>query len=302
MLLSWRCSTPYGVIAVITTTGMIDNAGKRKCSTPYGVIAVITQRRSGHNGTGLHRAQRRMASLRSSPYPRQSSISLVRRAQRRMASLRSSHREDPSNSRVIIRAQRRMASLRSSHPVGLGTRLRQSSGAQRRMASLRSSLKRMLSPHKPDARAQRRMASLRSSLDVDRTSVLTLCSTPYGVIAVITTLPSGQRLQISGCSTPYGVIAVITRSDWYVVTQGVLNAVWRHCGHHCALAYVRGTRGLVLNAVWRHCGHHSLTRAVTRIESRCSTPYGVIAVITWTQWRVRHRCSTPYGVIAVITS
>ena len=276
------CSTPYGVIAVITTRQRAANGPMLRCSTPYGVIAVIT----GRNGLEPYPI------LCSTPY----GVIAVITCDKAEANLHTESCSTPYGViAVITQVQRAVRSVTWS--------------AQRRMASLRSSRQRC------------RWARTKG-----------WCSTPYGVIAVITAQSRpGRRLRCE-CSTPYGVIAVITtRRDRTngVVSHGaqrrmaslrsspparfafprrssrVLNAVWRHCGHHTSDCATQAAACCVLNAVWRHCGHHADFEVVTASEAVCAQRR--MASLRSSQFLnegIRHApaCSTPYGVIAVITS
>ncbi len=109
------------------------------------------------------------------------------------------------------------------------------------------------------------------------------------------------HISTSKCSTPFGVIAVITTIDKMPI--GSIKCAQR-LSASLRLSHqriqIRCQPDLVLNAFRRHCGYHRDRlgdHAASR--SRCSTPFGVTAVIT-TGRRQRPECSTPFGVTAVI--
>ncbi len=108
-----------------------------------------------------------------------------------------------------------------------------------------------------------------------------MCSTPFGVNAVITLhhwqtidfLAGAQRLSASMRSSQYGPRAACAR-------ELVLNAFRRQCGHHASSPSSQSiASSRVLNAFRRQCGHHR-PNGTSSLADRCSTPFGVNAVIT----------------------
>ncbi len=85
------------------------------------------------------------------------------------------------------------------------------------------------------------------------------------------------------CSTPFGVTAVITAApamQKVTIVDHVLNAFRRHCGYHSvlfipvAVSFFSAQRLSASLRLSRHRRHHG------RSTSQCSTPFGVTAVIT----------------------
>ena len=85
-----------------------------------------------------------------------------------------------------------------------------------------------------------------------------VCSTPFGITAVVTRGVRVEGGHESPCSTPFGITAVVTagRPRW-PARRTVLNAFRHHC-----------------------CRHGSAQGRGGRSDRRCSTPFGITAVVT----------------------
>ncbi len=107
----------------------------------------------------------------------------------------------------------------------------------------------------------------------------------------------------------------------------MLNAFRHHCCHHLTTRLARQStvpsaqrlsasllssqpssgltspHRVVLNAFRHHCCHHLRQFAELLFALRCSTPFGITAVITPDRdgYEMSNRCSTPFGITAVIT-
>ena len=179
--------------------------------------------------------------------------------------------------------------------------------------------------------AQRLSASLLSSHAVHFAEVLRcLCSTPFGITAVITTPRTNLRLatrcaqrlsasllssrqivselrHLSGmCSTPFGITAVITSIATYEgYSTCVLNAFRHHCCHHTVSS---GSASAAGSGAQRLSASLLSSRVVFRIRGitlgvvlnafrhHCCHHSGAVNATAGSGL-----CSTPFGITAVIT-
>ncbi len=120
--------------------------------------------------------------------------------------------------------------------------------------------------------AQRLSASLLSSpLPLDRSiASLRVCSTPFGITAVITITPSRSSMS-RGCAQRLSASLLSSRKP--------------------SRSNLLGCR--VLNAFRHHCCHHSTANVARTFAGVCSTPFGITAVITMprTAWRPGTTCA-----------
>ena len=119
---------------------------------------------------------------------------------------------------------------------------------------------------------------------VPRAVRLTVCSTPYGIRGLITSIGNAKKNNLYLCSTPYGIRGLITRLG---KRYDSLDSI------KCSTPY--GIRGLITES----------------IVQRLPLPHGVLNALrhqrfdhTTDCWPSATRpapCSTPYGIRGLIT-
>jgi hypothetical protein len=93
---------------------------------------------------------------------------------------------------------------------------------------------------------------------------------------------SAVSLSISRCSTPFGIIGILTHLDLVqsVSEDFVLNAFRHHRNSHPNPALLATSYQNVLNAFRHHRNSHSLITDIFPTIDRCSTPFGIIGILT----------------------
>ena len=254
------CSTPEGVIVLITAPA------SRSAAASLGLLNARRRHRLGHGdrahepmaGHGCSTPEGVIVLITAGLTSRATAATVCSTPEGVIVLITDRRRDHPGVAPVLLNARRRH---RLDHPVRRLGRCRPRRAAQRPKASS------SWSPTGRGAGRPRRDA----------------CSTPEGVIVLITRVGRRRRPTSSVCSTPEGVIVLVTRST------------------------VRGSRriGDLLNARRRHrLDHTAKSTPVGRAGSSCSTPEGVIVSITRGRARPSRptsACSTPEGVIVSVT-
>ncbi len=108
-----------------------------------------------------------------------------------------------------------------------------------------------------------------------------MCSTPFGIIGILTTAAHAthhkqscaQRLSASSEFSP----GFAPRPSLKAL---VLNAFRHHRNSHLLDLQGSSGMGLVLNAFRHHRNSHLRETDALRFELRCSTPFGIIGILT----------------------
>ena len=123
---------------------------------------------------------------------------------------------------------------------------------------------------------------------------LSLCSTPFGIIGILTNLLTDMLSDEVGlCSTPFGIIGILTftqLSQRHGLTRtcstpfGIIG-ILTHSPLRSPLSLPIAS---VLNAFRHHRNSHSKIIPICHSGKLCSTPFGIIGILTQVQRLLRH--------------
>ena len=114
------------------------------------------------------------------------------------------------------------------------------------------------------------------------TAALPQCSTPFGIIGILTCAHLRCRCRPGECSTPFGIIGILTSAP---------HPIQNRLDH-------------VLNAFRHHRNSHNNVELFGIFDGMCSTPFGIIGILTLRcvlPCLSDIGCSTPFGIIGILT-
>ena len=277
-----KCSTPFGIIGILTGLKIVFGAALAMCSTPFGIIGILTSVNTVMS-SAVKSAQRLSASLefsqRAPRRPQSRSAAVLNAFRHHWNSHWSIPRTSPS---LSSGAQRLSASLEFS-PGMTGMELRAYGcstpfGIIGILTAYIESWMPVITCVLNAFRHHWNSHSMRQG----RRECLLLCSTPFGIIGILTQVRAGY-VSLETCAQRLSASLEFSHAFTILIRASLIGAQRLSASLEFSLHEMFRVRGVVPCAQ-RLSASLEFSRRQRRLVSLrlswCSTPFGIIGILT----------------------